>query len=156
MAVLVQQVQQAKSGKSLRIMLSDKWYGASLDSGLNVAQGKMIEAEIQTSEKYGPWINKWTYSVAAPQVPPPQSGGIPPTPQPAAAAPYDERNPPPQYAEPRKTGNGDNIAPWYWPSVSNICSSAMQAGLIKNPNDLNQWALKWAQVSVAVKEQVGT
>lgn len=146
MAVKVDQVTQAKTGKSLRVMLSGSWYGAALDSGLNGQIGQMIEAEIETG-KYGPWIKKWLPSNAAAAdagarspVPPPTI----PVGQPAVAAPHE-----PRYAEP-----SDNSAPWYWPSVSNVCAAAIAHGLITKPEDLNMWALKWAQVCVATKEQV--
>ena len=140
MAVQIEAVQQAKTGKSLRVQLGGQWYGAVLDSGLADKRGQMIEAEIETG-KYGPWIKGWK-PVAATQVPPPPQGGFPPAPAPAVAAP--------QYAgEP-----GNNIAPWYWPSVSNICAAAIEKGLITNPEGLNMWALKWAQVCVATKEAV--
>ena len=40
MAVLVEEVQQAKSGKSLRVKLGGTWYGAKLDSGLCESTGR--------------------------------------------------------------------------------------------------------------------
>ena len=135
MAVQVEEVMPAKSGKSLRVKLGGTWYGANLDSGLNGAKGQMIEAEIQTSDKFGPWIKGWRPS-AAPQVP---SQAAPLT-APAAAAP--------RYAgEP-----GDNIQPWYMPFVSNTVAHAIAAGHCKAPEMIDQWALKAAQVAVAVKE----
>ena len=137
MAVQVEEVMPAKSGKSLRVKLGGTWYGANLDSGLNGAKGQMIEAEIQTSDKFGPWIKGWRPS-AAPQVP---SQAAPLT-APAAAAPY-------KYAEP-----SDNSSPWWAPFMSNMCAHAIQAGLCKAPEQLNQWALKAAQVAVAVREEV--
>ncbi len=140
MAVRVDQVTQAKTGKSLRVNLGGQWYGAALDSGINGAVGQMIEAEIETG-KYGPWIKKWVKSNAAPQAPAIPSAAGSSLPTPAGAAP--------RYAEP-----SDNLAPWYWPSVSNVCSAAIAHGLITKPEDLNMWALKWAQVAVATKEAV--
>ena len=144
MSVQVEEVMTAKSGKSLRVKLGGTWYGANLDSGLNGAKGRMFEAEIQTSEKFGPWIKGWK-PVAAPQGP--QAGGTPPsssspTSLPAVAAP--------QYAgEP-----GDNIQPWYMPFVSNTVAHAIEKGLITSPVGINEWALKAAQVAVAIKETV--
>ena len=170
MPVLVEQVTKTKSGKAFRVLLGGKWYNAFIDSGIDAAQGCYIEAEITTSEKFGPGISKWTYSNAAPQGQPSANtvGTPPPGPSPsgpAAAALYDERNTPPEttgkvwgsnsdvhFAEPAKPG--DNLAPWFWPSVSNICAAAIEKGLITRPEDLNMWALKWAQVSVSVKEVV--
>lgn len=157
MAVLCEQVTKTKSGKAFRVLLGGKWYNAFIDSGIDNAVGKYIEAEITTSEKFGPGIQKWAYSqVAAPQVTPPIASPSP-SGVPAAAAPYDERNPPPdlyerQYAEPAK--HSDNLAPWFWPSVSNVCAAAIEKGLITKPEELNMWALKWAQVCVATKDQV--
>ena len=142
MAVQVENVSLAKSGKCYNVTLSGTKYLANLDSGLNANVGKWIEAEIKPSNdtRFPAWIGKWTHSSAAPQVPPPSASPSPSS-LPAVAAPH--------YAEP-----SDNIAPWYWPSVSNICATAITAGIIRAPEELNMWALKWAQVCVATKEQV--
>ena len=140
--VQVEEVMMAKSQKSLRVKLGGNWYGASLDSGLNGAKGKFIEADIQTSDKFGPWINKWSASNAAPQVPPSASS---PSSSPAVAAPV--------YAG-AATQPGDNIQPWFMPFVSNTVAHAIQGGLCQTPEAINQWALKAAQVAVAIKETV--
>ena len=156
MAVLVEQVTVTKSGKAYRVLLGGKWYNAFIDSGINNAVGKYIEAEITTSEKYGPGISKWTYSNAAPQGQS-QAGTPPPghSPSgPAAAAPYDERNPPPETHERRYAEPSDNIQPWYMPFVSNTVAHAIEKGLIQSPVGINEWALKAAQVAAAVKESV--
>ena len=141
MAVMVEEVMPSKSGKALRVKLGGTWYNAFLDSGLNGMRGQMIEAEIQTNEKFGPSIKGWK-PVAAPQVPPPPQGGFPPAPSPAVAAPY-------KYAEP-----SDNVAPWYWPSCSNLAAALVAHGVITKPEELNMWMLKMAQVAVSVKEAV--
>ena len=140
MSVQVEDVMTAKSGKSLRVKLGGTWYGASLDSGLNGAKGKIIEAECQTSDKFGPWIKGWK-EVAAPQGTPPLASGSPAS-RPAAAATHYAGEP------------GDNITPWYMPFVSNTVAHAIEKGLIQDPNAINQWALKAAQVAQAVKEAV--
>ena len=144
MAVMVEEVMPSKSGKALRVKLGGTWYNAFLDSGLNGMRGQMIEAEIQTNEKFGPSIKGWK-PVAAPQVPPPPQGGFPPAPAPAVAAPH--------YAG-EATHPGDNLTPWYWPSVSNLCAALVAKGVVTKPEELNMWALKWAQVCVATKEAV--
>ena len=144
MAVKVDQVTTAKTGRSLRVLLSGQWYGAAMDSGLNGQVGKMIEAEIETG-KFGPWIKKWVPSNAAPQGTPPASS-VPPAGSPAAAAPYQRE---PAYAE-----ASDNIQPWYMPFVSNTVAHAIEKGLIQSPVGINEWALKAAQVAQAIKEAV--
>ena len=136
MAVQVEEVTTSKSGKALRVKLGGNWYGANKDSGLDRAKGQMIEAEIETGN-FGPWIKGWKPS-AAPQVTPPMASSSPSS-QPAAAAP--------RYAEP-----SDNQQPWYSPFMSNVVAHAIEKGLISKPEELNQWALKAAQVAVAVKE----
>ena len=136
MAVRVEEVTKTKSGKGLRVKLSGTWYNAFLDSGLDQQVGKMIEAEIRTHEKFGAGVHAWV-PVAAPQVSPPSGSPA----SPAAAAP--------RYAgEP-----GDNIQPWYSPFMSNVVAHAIEKGLISKPEELNEWALKAAQVAVAVKEE---
>ena len=148
MAVQIEAVAKTKSGKGLRVKLSGTYYNAFLDSKLDMQPiGSWIEAEIKTHEKFGPYVDGWRpVSGAAPQVPLPQAGSVPPVPPPAAAAPITRE---PVYAEP-----SDNVAPWYWPSVSNVCAAAIEKGIITKPEDLNMWALKWAQVCVATKDAV--
>ena len=138
----VGKVTEAKSGRSLRVQLGSQWYGAYKDSGLK--ENMVIDPVIETLEKGGPWIVRYVQKDAAPQVETPGARLV--ASQPAAAAPY---------AEPKK-GNGENIAPWYMPFVSNTVAHAITQGLCKTPVEINQWALKAAQVAVAVKEQVGT
>ena len=137
MAVFIESVAQAKSGKCLNVVASGVKYLASLDSGLNACRGQWIEVEIKESKdpKFPPWLGKWVHAAApqsaAPQVqtPPMQGTGIPPsTPAPAAAAPQYK------YAEP-------NQMPWWWPSVSNVWASGIAAGKITSPNDLAVWAM---------------
>ena len=145
MPVMVEQVTPTKSGKAWRVRLGGTYYNAFKDSGIENYVGKMIEAEIQTSEKFGPSIAAFRpvagQSVAAPQVTPPSQGGLPPAPAPAVAAP--------RYAEP-----SDNLTPWYWPSVSNLCAALVAKGVVTKPEELNMWCLKMAQVAVSVKEVV--
>ena len=131
-AVQVEAVTQAKTGKSLRVMLGGTWYGAALDSGLADKKGSMIVAEIETG-KYGPWIKKWLPSTdnAAPQVPVAHAGTPPPLP--AAAAPYTRE---PQYAEPAKPGT---VAPYWLPMASNVVAHAIAAGKIETPAAIKTW-----------------
>ena len=128
MAVMVEDVTTTKSGKGLRVKLSGTWYNAFLDSGLNGQKGKMIEAEIKTHEKYGPYVEAWKPSNAAPQVltPPVQTGHSPSSVSPAAAAPQY------RYAEP-------NQAPYWLQFASNVVAHAIAAGIIKNPNEVGAW-----------------
>ena len=166
MPVMVEQVVPTKSGKGWRVLLGGTWYNSFKDSGINLQVGKYIEAEIQTHEKFGPTITAWKPCVAtgyttpfskevATMMPQPVVPGAAAT-QSGASTTYDERNPPPSVyeREPQYAKPSDNVAPWFWPSVSNICSSAIEKGLVQHPQQLNDWALVWAQVCVAVKEQV--
>ena len=127
MAVMVEEVTPSKSGKALRVKLGGTWYNAFLDSGLNGQKGKMIEAEIQTNEKFGPSIKAWRpVSDAAPQVSPPSAGH---SPQPPAVAA-------PRYAEPNP-----NVAPWWMPFVSNSVAHAIAAGHVNSPEAIKTWAI---------------
>ncbi len=126
MAVQVENVTTASTGKSLRVMLGGKWYGAALDSGLNGMKGQMIEAEIETG-KYGPWIKGYA-KVAAPGAssPPVTPSGLPPVAAPQA----------PRYAE-----QSSNVAPWWMPFVSNCVAHSIAAGHIQNPEGIRAWAI---------------
>lgn len=146
MPVLVEQVEQAKTGRSLRVLLSGNWYGAYLNSGLNGMRGKMIEAEIKTLEKGGPWIAKWT-ECAAPQVqvPVPPTPVAPPIVPAAAAPPVDER----RYAEPAPIST---VAPWWMPFVSNTVAHAIASGHINTPVGIRAWVLAARDAAKAAAE----
>ena len=124
MAVMIEDVTMAKSQKSLRVKLGGTWYGAYLDSGLNAPalKGTMIEAEITTLEKGGPWIKKWVAS-AAPVL---QSQA------PITREPVQE----PKYAEPVKPGT---VAPYWLPMASNVVAHAIAAGKIETPVAIKTW-----------------
>ena len=137
MAVFVEKVEQAASGKCLKVVASGVKYLASLDSGLNACRGQWIEVEIKESKdpKFPPWLGKWVHAAApqsaAPQVPTPpmQSvGNSPPPPAPAAAAPQYK------YAEP----NANAPMPWL-PMASNVVAHAIAAGKIETPNQVGAW-----------------
>lgn len=128
MAVTLDEVTMAKSGKSRRVKLSGSWYGSYLDSKIEMQPiGSLLEAEIVTLDKGGPWIKAWAASNAAPQsAPAPSSAaGIPPSSAGAA----------PQYAEPAKVGT---VAPWWWNAVAAVWVS--QKENIRSANDLEVWA----------------
>ena len=135
MAVLVEKVMMSKSGKALRVLLGPNgqtWYNAALNSGLNGMAGKMIEAEIETHEKFGPGIKAWKPSAtqnAAPQ-PSAQASAPPSSPSVAGAAPATPSTP--RYAEPSQ-------APWWGPMASNVIAHAIAAGKLENPNQVGIW-----------------
>ncbi len=135
MAVMqVADVMDAKSGKSLRIKLGSQWYGAYKDSG--ITKGMVIDPIIETLDKGGPWIVRYTQSSSAPQAQQVHSP-LPANPPSSARAEPD-----------------DNIQPWWSAFMSNVVAHAIDKGLAANPEAINQWALKAAQVAVATKEAV--
>ena len=138
MAVLVEEVMPAKTGKSLRVKLGGTWYGAKLDSGLNGCKGQMIEAEITTG-KFGPWIDAWRPSAFPGQVPVPASPYAAPQVAPQAPIPPSPAvaaTPLPKYAEPAKPGT---TAPYWLPMASNVVAHAIANGLVKDPNAVAGW-----------------
>ena len=147
MAVLVEEVMQAKTGKSLRVKLGGTWYGSALTSGLNAMKGQMIDAEISTG-KFGPWIDKWAAVAqqnAAPQVPPPFT---PPQAAPAVAAPIT-REREPEYAKPAPVGT---VAPYWLPMASNVVAHGIAAGKIENPNQVAAW-VRAVKMSVEAEQR---
>ena len=151
MSVVIEQVTHAKTGRSLRVLLSGKWYGAYLDSGLNdpTLIGRSVEADIVTTEKAGPWIKGWKPCAipAAPTATPQVQAQPAPTPPPPPAAVATTRVPEPQYAEPNT-----NVAPWWMPFVSNTVAHAIQAGLIKTPQEIRAWLIA-AKVAAKTHDQ---
>lgn len=127
--VRVDNVELSKTGKSWRVSLGGKWYGAYKDSGILDALQKSIYVITGTLEKGGPWIMKWkvadqTTALAAP----------PSTPQ--RALPGFQPGP--------------NVAPWWMPFVSNTVAHAIQAGAIKEPAHIGKWAKAAADTAVAL------
>lgn len=145
MAVRVNSCQPTKSGKAWRVNLGGTYYNAFKDSGIENYVGKMIEAEITTSEKFGPAIAAFRpvaeQQSAAPQSAPATSPAAGTPPNSAGAAPNV-----PQYAEPSK-----NVAPFWLPFASNTVNAAIAAGLIKDTRDIAGWvsAVRLAAVKAA-------
>ena len=110
----VEKCNPTKSGKAYRVLLNGAWYGAFLDSGLDKAVGKTIDCQITPGKAgYGDTIGQWTYAQGQPAAPS----------QTAPAAPQGVP--------------GDRF---YMPFVSNVVAHCIQAGVIKQPSDINQWA----------------
>ena len=130
MPVTISNVQEAKSGRSLRVLIGNSWYGAYKDSGLKA--GMVIEPELGTLDKGGPWVLKWKLAEGT-TVPSPQN--TPPDPQNA----------------PQRTGSSMMAAPYWMPYVSNVTAHAIQAGLIKTPQDIGQWAKAAAETAIALE-----
>lgn len=122
--VRVDNVELSKTGKSWRVSLGGKWYGAYKDSGILDALQKSIYVITGTLEKGGPWIMKWkvadqTTALAAPP------------------------------SAPRSTP-GPNVAPWWMAFTSNTVAHALRAGLIKAPAEINVWAKEAKECAVAL------
>ncbi len=123
----VDEVTPSKSGKAWRVKSGGKWYGAFGDSGIEAHVGKLIEAEITTSEKYGLGIAK--YKVISVEEAP--KLGLQ-SPQIAPRAPISV----PQVSIPNQ---GFQVAPYWLPMASNVVAHAIAAGLIKEPSDIKPW-----------------
>ena len=119
--IQVANVQEAKSGRSLRVLLGTQWYGAYKDSG--ISKGMMIDPVIETLEKGGPWIVKYVQSTnATPPASAPESAP-PSSPAPGGVAP--------QYVP--------SVAPWWAQMASNTIAHAIQAGKLEKPNQVSVW-----------------
>ena len=107
--------------KSLAVTADGKEYLAKKDSGITA--GMNIEAQIENSDYNGKtyhWIKKWKASngSAAPQV------------SAASSTTGDGR-----YVGPLPAG----AAPVWLPMASNITAHAINAGIIKEPDDIKAW-----------------
>ena len=117
----IDEVTPSKSGKAWRVKSGGKWYGAFGDSGIEAHVGKLIEAEITTSEKYGPGIKKYKV-IAVGQEVPRTLQSTPVAPQNAPRAPIS-------------TG----VAPYWQTFCSNVVAHAISAGLITKPEEIKAW-----------------
>ena len=125
-------VNRSKSGKALRITLNGKVYNAFLDSGLDGAVGKTIDAQITPDKGYGEGIGQWAYST---QATPPQASNTAPNP-----FPHHPDNPP--VAVGRLTEPELRF-------VSNCVGSAIMAKALNDPAELGIWT---KAAAAAVKE----
>lgn len=122
----VESVRNSSSGKSWRVKIAGKEYGANFDTKLDQAVGKGIDFEWDDG-KFGLWIKSWDFD---------RSGAVP-----APQAPV---------APPSQSSGHSNGDRFYLPFVSNTCAHAIAAGVIKTPQDLNQWARAAHDVAVAL------
>ena len=122
-------VNRSKSGKALRITLNGKVYNAFLDSGLDGAVGKVIDAQITPDKGYGEGIGQWAYST---QATPPQASNT----APRVSAPQQD-TPTSRLSEPELR------------FVSNCVASAITAKTLTDPMEVSVWA---KAAAAAVKE----
>lgn len=146
MPVMIEEVTLAKSQKSWRVKLSGKWYGAYKDSGITPdLKGTWIEAEIEVTDKAGPWIMKWTRSATVAQPAPAQPSSAPPPPpppplRPAAAGAEPASQPAaPKYAEPTPPDAQHFREMCIF--MSGAVNHAIAAGKVETPNAIGLWAL---------------
>ena len=55
-------VDKSKSGKSWRVKIGGKYYGANFDSQIDTAKGKTIDFTSESDPKFGDWIKSWAYA----------------------------------------------------------------------------------------------
>ena len=122
---VVESVSRSSSGKSWRVKVSGKEYGASLDSKLDQHVGKFIDFDWDDG-KFGPWIKSW--------------GSVIETPAESAARILGAPMPAPK-------ANGDRF---YMPFVSNVVAHAIAAGQITTPQQISPWAKAAHDAAVAL------
>ena len=113
---IVSSVSTSKTGKSWRVKIGDKFYGAKFDSKIDGSMGKPIDFLVQSDAKFGDWIESWVYDESKPRP-------LPPIP------------PPNVPAQPPLTADR-----WWLPFCSNQVAHAIAAGLIKEPGQIKPWA----------------
>lgn len=108
----VDRVEKSKSGKSWRVKIGPKYYGAGFDSQISGASGKSIDFNFEDGE-FGPWIKSWAYA---------QDNPVPTSPQ----APNS----------PQKAGLEEHELRF----VSNVVGSAITAKTLTDPLQISVWA----------------
>jgi len=126
----IKSVMKSKSGKAFRVQFegSEAWYGAFLDSGIDGAVGKVVDAQITPNKGFGEGIGQWAYS-QAPTSPAPANTAVGASTG-ASAGAYSDR--------------------WWLPFVSNQCAHLIAAGVIKDKASLNQWAKDLKETVIGV------
>jgi len=122
-------VNRSKSGKALRITLNGKVYNAFLDSGLDGAVGKVIDAQITPDKGYGEGIGQWAYSKDAPER--------------AAEVAQKAAN------RPLEASTGGRLTEPELRFVSNVVGQAIASKTITDPFDIAVWT---KAAAAAVKE----
>ena len=122
----VESLTKSKSGKSWRVKISGKYYGASFDSHLDKEVGKAIDFIYSTGD-FGDWIDSWAYAKGAPQ----------------AAQEVANR------VLERNAERTERLAEPELRFVSNVVGSAIMAKSLTDPQDIGVWA---KAAAAAVKE----
>lgn len=108
----VDSIEKSKSGKSWRVKIEGKYYGAGLDSQIEGAKGKSIDFTAEDTD-FGLWIKSWAYAQSA-------------TTQNGTAGEHGGEHPGLTEAEMR--------------FVSNVVGQAILAKTITDPLVISQWA----------------
>ena len=116
----LKEITKSKTGKSWRVLVDDRWFGAKFDSKLDsIPIGSAIDFQFDPDPKYGDWITTWGPDTAAPVTAGPLAAVV--IERPPVWKPAVER--------------------WWLPFVSNQCAHAIAAGHIKGVQDLRSWAI---------------
>ena len=127
----VDSVTKSQSGKSWRVKIGPKFYGANFDSKIDAALGRQIDFDADDG-KFGPWVKTWGYINEPAEAPAPQSAPI-------------TREP---VREPRI------IDRWWAPFVSNCVAHAIAAGTIKDIVQLKAWAVAAKHAIVQAEDDI--
>src|SRR3990172_2125327 len=131
----VDSVTKSQSGKSWRVKIGPKFYGANFDSKIDAALGRKIDFDADDG-KFGPWVKTWGY-INEPAAPP--TAAAPPTDAPVTRE---------AVREPRVVDR------WWAPFVSNCVAHAIAAGTIKDIVQLRAWAVAAKHAIVAAEDDL--
>src|SRR3990172_13381774 len=128
----VDSVTKSQSGKSWRVKIGHKFYGANFDSKIDAALGRQIDFDADDG-KFGPWVKTWGYINEPAEAPIPVVGV-------------------PLIREPVREARG--VDRWWAPFVSNCVAHAIAAGTIKDIVQLKAWAVAAKHAIVAAKDDL--
>ena len=127
----VETVSKSQSGKSWRVKIGPKFYGANFDSKIDAALGRQIDFDADDG-KFGPWVKTWAYINETSEA------------QPTAAPPVT-RTPVQQVKI---------VDRWWAPFVSNCVAHAIAAGTIKDIVQLKTWAVAAKHAIVQAEDDI--
>ena len=126
----VDSVTKSQSGKSWRVKIGPKFYGANFDSKIDAALGRQIDFDADDG-KFGPWVKTWGYINETAEAP---TANVPITREPVQQVRIVDR--------------------WWAPFVSNCVAHAIAAGTIKDIVQLRAWAVAAKHAIVAAEDDI--
>ena len=130
----VETVSKSQSGKSWRVKIGPKFYGANFDSKIDAALGRQIDFDADDG-KFGPWVKTWAYiNVGAEAAEPVEAPSQPITREPVLPTKVADR--------------------WWANFMSNCVGQAIASKTITEYQQIEAWALAARRAALRADDDI--